>query len=221
MSKKLMNDLFKKKNTGFTLLETLIAIAILTLAIGAAFGVAQKSLSAAYTSKNQTSAAFLAAEGIELVRTVRDSVSLYNNIHPTDPKNWLQPFKDACNVDADILLTSACVFAIAPDSTGLFYDNFGTFADPSAIMTPSTPSMQNSQDYVSDKGFLLHLTNQYNVNYFTSGALAAGYPASIFYRTITISETVNGNKKEAVVTSSVKWLNQPAFVISETLTNWQ
>lgn len=75
---------------GFTLLETLIAIAIMTVAVGSAFGMAQKSLQTSYQIKNQTSAYFLAAEGLELVRNIRDNVALHNK-ETGDSLDWLSP----------------------------------------------------------------------------------------------------------------------------------
>jgi len=67
-----------QKNKGFTILEVMAAIFILTIGIGGAFLLVRQSLSAASINKNRLVAAYLAQEGIEIVRNIRDS-------------NWLNP----------------------------------------------------------------------------------------------------------------------------------
>lgn len=63
----------RQKNKGFTILEVMGAIFILTIGIGGAFLLVQQSLSAASINKNRLIAAYLAQEGIEIVRNIRDS----------------------------------------------------------------------------------------------------------------------------------------------------
>ena len=62
---------------GFTLLETLVAVAILTLAVSGPLYVANRALVAAQNSQSQLTASYLAQEGIEYVRTMRDHQYLY------------------------------------------------------------------------------------------------------------------------------------------------
>ncbi len=57
---------------GFTLIETMAAIALLMLAILPPMELASQSLTAAYYSRDQITASYLAQEGIEIVRAVRD-----------------------------------------------------------------------------------------------------------------------------------------------------
>ncbi len=59
--------------SGFTLIETLVAITVLTLAIIAPFGAIQRVMSASNISKNEIIAASLAQEALEYVRFVRDN----------------------------------------------------------------------------------------------------------------------------------------------------
>lgn len=66
-----MKRLFKAVR-GFTLIETLVAISLLTVAIVAPMSLASQSLSAAYYARDQITAYNLAQEGIEAVRAVRD-----------------------------------------------------------------------------------------------------------------------------------------------------
>ena len=61
------------ESKGFTLIETMVAISILMVAIVAPMSLAAQSLSAAYYARDQITAFYLAQEGIEVVRSVRDT----------------------------------------------------------------------------------------------------------------------------------------------------
>jgi prepilin-type N-terminal cleavage/methylation domain-containing protein len=67
------------KSHGFTLIETLVAVTILTLAVVGPLLAASRGLVAATTAKDQLTASFLAQEGIEYVRLIRDDQYLANN----------------------------------------------------------------------------------------------------------------------------------------------
>ena len=215
-----MKTYFQKTKKGFTLLETLVAIAILTMAIGAAFGVAQKSFFSANQAKNQTTAVFLASEGIELVRTVRDNVAFYN-ASQTTPINWLQPFIDTCPGFTSTDRT--CSFDINPRSTGMYIGTItriGKLMDPGAISSPPTGAKCADP---GNTGTALKKTNlSPEPDYYTS---TDGTIASIFSRKICISPTEiddgqGGKAKEAIVTVTITWLQQ-SFTLTDTLTNWQ
>lgn len=67
------NKIFQSKNKGFTLIEVLVAVFILTVAIFAIFNVIQ-NLSIYYkTASSRLTAAYLAQEGMELARNKRDT----------------------------------------------------------------------------------------------------------------------------------------------------
>lgn len=66
--------------TGFTLIETLVAISLLTVAIVAPMTLVAQSLSAAIHARDQITAYSLAQEGIEAVRAIRDNNILANAI---------------------------------------------------------------------------------------------------------------------------------------------
>lgn len=72
---------------GFTLIETLVAITLLTVAIVSPMSLVTKSLSTAYYARDQVTVFHLAQEAIEIVRRVRD-----NNI-----------LKNALGTDTDLL----------------------------------------------------------------------------------------------------------------------
>jgi len=75
-----MKHFFEKKlphrKQGFTLLETLIGITIVMIAVTATFGATQSGLQSAFESRDQITAFYLAQEGIEYIRNVRDTNGL-------------------------------------------------------------------------------------------------------------------------------------------------
>lgn len=93
---------------GFTLVETLIAVAVIALAIAGPFQIAQGVLKNAYNARDQMIAASLAQEAVEYIREVRDSNYLYNARYGAGSVNWLGGFdgtngpncyQNACVVD--------------------------------------------------------------------------------------------------------------------------
>jgi len=61
-----------KKNS-FTLLEVIIAITVLTIAVGGSFTLIQQTLTASSQNKLKLTAYYLAQEGLEIARNIRDS----------------------------------------------------------------------------------------------------------------------------------------------------
>ncbi|HEY4483324.1 MAG TPA: prepilin-type N-terminal cleavage/methylation domain-containing protein [Candidatus Paceibacterota bacterium] len=108
-----------KCEAGFTLLETLVAVAILMIAIGSAFGLAPQGLMGARFAKNQTIANYLAQDALETVHNIRDN-SMFFSPNPGDPYNWLSGFSECqggkwCTVDT-INNTVAPCLGITADS---------------------------------------------------------------------------------------------------------
>ncbi len=108
----------KSKNdtrNGFTLVETMVAISLLTVAIVAPMALTAQSLGSAYYARDQVTAYYLAQEAIESVRAIRDGQILCiakndcpagnNNLFGAIPNNT--PFRidvrtgaiHACNAD--------------------------------------------------------------------------------------------------------------------------
>lgn len=92
----------KTRTKGFTLVETLVSLAILTLAVTGAFSAAQSGISSSVFSKDQVIAFYLGGEGVEQIRNLRDENAL-------NSRNWLTGiassandpcyFSNACTVD--------------------------------------------------------------------------------------------------------------------------
>jgi prepilin-type N-terminal cleavage/methylation domain-containing protein len=62
-----------KKEKGFTFLEVMIAVFVLTVGIVAAYLASQAPIFYTQNSINRLTASFLAQEGIEIVRNIRDN----------------------------------------------------------------------------------------------------------------------------------------------------
>jgi len=82
-----MKYLMRKKK-GFTLVETLVAITILTIGIAGPMTVATNAMNAGALARDKISAFHFAQEGVEYVRYVRDSNIL-------DTAGWLR-YLDNC-----------------------------------------------------------------------------------------------------------------------------
>jgi prepilin-type N-terminal cleavage/methylation domain-containing protein len=68
-----MNYFLQKTKKGFTLIETMIAIFILTTVLAVSMGSIQLSLQTSNFSRDQITSFYLAEEAIEYVRAVRDT----------------------------------------------------------------------------------------------------------------------------------------------------
>ena len=96
-----------KNSYGFTLVETLIAVAILMVAIAGPLTIANQALTAALGARNAMIASNLAQDGMESIKNVKDNNVALN-------QTWTQGWGDAANC----ISTSPCaipdVFANLP-----------------------------------------------------------------------------------------------------------
>jgi len=65
------NNMFHRK--GFTLIEVILAISVLTIAVGGSFALIQQTLISAVLNQSELVASYLTQEGIEIVRNIRDN----------------------------------------------------------------------------------------------------------------------------------------------------
>jgi prepilin-type N-terminal cleavage/methylation domain-containing protein len=110
------NCKFKK---GFTLVEAMVSIAILSIALLGPFYAAQQSLTASNTAKDQLTASMLGQEAIEYVRSIRDGDYLYISSNPATTRTWMYGLDgnggtancftpNKCTVDPEQQLITAC-----------------------------------------------------------------------------------------------------------------
>jgi len=71
-----MKNYSPKNSAGFTLIETLVAIAILMIAIAGPLTVANQALTSALGSRNAMIATYLAQDGMESLKNIKDNKSL-------------------------------------------------------------------------------------------------------------------------------------------------
>ncbi len=81
---------------GFTLVETLVAILILTMALAGPIAIAEGDLHATLIAKDQITAYYLAQDAIEYVRSVRDSNNLSGN---SSNATWLTGLSSCINAN--------------------------------------------------------------------------------------------------------------------------
>lgn len=118
---------------GFTLIETMVAISILTIAIAAPLTLASQSLFSSIYAKDQTIAFYLAQEGLEIIREQRDTN--FMKIIDTRGGSWL----DGMHVESGLLVD-------APSNTIDVCDG-GTFES-----CFSTPLLYDGAFYTYDAG---------------------------------------------------------------------
>jgi len=75
------------KQAGFTVLESIVAIFILSLAISGAFSAVRQGLISTSMAKDEVKAFYLAQEAVEIVRNLRDNNRLANA--GGNPTSWL------------------------------------------------------------------------------------------------------------------------------------
>jgi prepilin-type N-terminal cleavage/methylation domain-containing protein len=103
---------------GFTVLESMVAIMVISLAIAGVFSAVQQSLSQSIVSKDEVKAFYLAQEAIEIIRNKRDENQLYKISNPATSNTWLYGISEAgadpcyfgkvCEVDAVDMSLSYC-----------------------------------------------------------------------------------------------------------------
>ena len=190
-----MTKNYQQNNKAFTLVETLVAISIFTVSILGLMSVLTSGISSTNYAKQKIIASYLAQEGIEYIRNIRDDYMLYGN-------NW-NNFRTKIN---------ECGNHGTNDKTCYFDDQSLDFSDPSMPMTKilidSCPN-----DLCPT---LLYDSNTGKYNYSSSG-VNSGFIRSIQAR------YPRGPDDEIKIISIVSW-NQGSgsynVTFSETLFNW-
>jgi type II secretory pathway pseudopilin PulG len=193
---------YKKSGAGFTLLETLVAITILTFAIVATFTAAQSGLSSAIESRNQVVGYYLAQEAVEYIRNVRDSDSLLNM---TSSTSWLAGIA-ATNADP-CYSGKICTVDVTASSGQLSSCNGG--AGPCANVAQDQ-TVSSSPTY-----------GMYGLTSSQPSAHSSWTPTS-FNRQIQIT-VIGANEAEIAVTVTWSKGSQPlqTYKLRESLFNWQ
>jgi len=134
---------------GFTLIETMIAVTILTIAIAGPLMTANRSIVAAQSARDQLTASYLAQEGIEHVRAIRDNnyLAAYYagglNISTTAWNNFLtasvnQCRSAECSLDPTLPIgygSSSSLYQCSGDNCKLYLLPNGVYATNRSVQT--------------------------------------------------------------------------------------
>ena len=183
---------------GFTLIEMLVAVFLLTVAISGPLTISSKGLTVALVAKDQTTAFYLAQDAVEYVRSVRDTNTLKG-------RSWLAGLDGSPNPDTPPDGVSGdCVSAAGTASC--YFDSLGNFVSGSA----------NFASCGGDCPKLLYNAPMYN---YTTGT------QTIFKRTVSITSPSNGAANEAVLRVTLSWSDiggvTRTITVTEDLFNWQ
>ncbi len=191
-----MRKNFIKNNKGFTLIETLIAISIFTMSILALLVVLSQSISNTNYAKQKVIASYLAQEGVEYIRNLRDTYVLFD---ATSPQAGWGAFNSKVAPSANTLCAGV---------TGCYFDDRNiNYADHMQPMTAITLTAcgANCPELLYDSA-----TGKYG---YASGANSG------FIRKINVTQVANQTK----ISSTVYW-NQGSgsynISFSENLFNW-
>jgi prepilin-type N-terminal cleavage/methylation domain-containing protein len=185
-----------RASRGFTILETLVAIAILLISIAGPLTIAEKSLVTAANSENQMIASYLAEDLMEYIENIRDNnLLLINNGSGT---SWLaikgENMLDICSTTGN---STACDFdtmqsAVSP-----------TITTCHAEAIKSALNGQNVCQLYLDPTPL----NASDGSSYYSSTQTSGAPATKFWRgfTVTPMSSNNATATSTLVTVTVEW----------------
>lgn len=114
------------KSAGFTLLEMLFAVIIFSFALVSLMGIASKGVIATATARDQLTAQYLAEEGIEVARNMRDS----NFLGYLSNTLWLNEIENCTKaLPCDIIYSSPPkLIPCGSDQCSILYENeFGIY----------------------------------------------------------------------------------------------
>lgn len=183
-----------KLQKGFTLVETMVAISILSLAVTGPLLIAQKGVGSAIYARDQITAFYLAQEAVEYIRNVRDS----NRISGVP---WLEQFTNgpsACKEDG---FGRRCQI----DS------QYSDFANSNAIQACSDSSNPDTDPNSPCPQMKIDSAN--NIYGYGSGG---NWAPTIFTRTISIDDRTKPNQ-EAEISVTISW-NTTLFAPQKTFT---
>lgn len=192
-----MKIFFKQKNKGFTVVETLVAIAILSLSITATFTAVQNGIRFSTNAKDQITAFYLAQQAVENIKNIRDNNVLFSLKELSlgnDPRSWLYGisevagdpcyFGKVCRIDSLMQTATSC----------------GT-----ASITNNPPNLCENMRQNSENGLY---------------GYDASWDSTRFKREIQLEDVVTNREVRVVVT--VSWTGNSGtqhFQVKETLLN--
>jgi prepilin-type N-terminal cleavage/methylation domain-containing protein len=211
----------KHSQKAFTLIETLVAISILTIALTGPLAVIAQALKSSYFARDQITAYYLAQEAIEYIRNQRDINGL-KGIDASTSESWL------ANIAVD-----------PTDPGNSLVNPYTASGESNSIKANLT---RTSTGYTltrcSSECPKLRINPTYSTDTPTSEVLYGDFNSStdsIFTREIIFSEPPPYNdpvdetrilpsEREVIITVRVKWQTpsgEASVSLREHLTNWQ
>ena len=213
----------KKENglpaqAGFTLIETMVAISLLMVALVAPMSLAAQSLTAAYYARNQITAFYLAQEGIEIVRSVRDA----NIIAIAGGNSGVNVFG---GIPYGTSSSTAPLFTVDSTQTQISYSPINECAQVSGGKYVCPPLQTNGSVYAYATGCEPTAPiGQYGTWATTDCGAEDGWTDTTFTRTVKAYLLNSSDPDEMRVTVTVTWqqgsYQTQAFSINEDLYQW-
>lgn len=188
--------------SGFTIIETLVAMAVLVLAVAAPLTLAERSLASVEAANSEITALYLAQEAMEFVRNLRDKNTFGNK------RSWLEGL-------------NACI--VSPGTTDMTNKKPCGVDPGTGTVTPCLNLTRQCllSQYAGDN--VLKNDPRYGIFGHSAGA---GWKKTDFERWVSITVAdERGGRKEAEVAVTVKWkagsLGERRVTVETTLLNWQ
>lgn len=172
-----------RTQSGFSLVETLVAITILLIIIVGPMTIISSASNSTSFASEQVIAFFLAQEGAELAQKARDDLVLKGFLPSTHPDYISNPwtnFSSQSGTFATCFTTNGCGLEIRDDAVG-------------SIATPITCTGTNCRLYYNSSGARSRYTHT-----------SSGNQQTAFTRKVTFT---NINSREIAVVSTVEWLS--------------
>ncbi|KXJ99090.1 MAG: hypothetical protein UZ19_OD1000512 [Parcubacteria bacterium OLB19] len=174
--------IYYNKQSGFSLVETLVAVSLLLIIIVGPMSISAKTAKSSSFASEQVQAFFLAQEGLELAQKARDDLRLQQQ--KGDITDAWDDFTKNSGTYQKCLTSFGC---------GLYWNS-----DGDALASP--------KDCTTSANCLMYRNNLSNPRaLFTHDGSSGGSPntQTVFTRKITFSDAVPG--REIKVTSTVTW----------------
>lgn len=192
---------------GFTLVETMVAVAILAVALVGPFVAIRTSLTASYIARDQLIASSLAQEGMEYIRSIRDNNYLNNR-----SGGWLDGITAYTSCYSSSLGVAPSGFCAVDPSRGDIHTD-----------SPNHSAMQHYSGAITSVPYLkLSETGLYNQQ-----PTSATNPDSRFRRGVQITalrnDPVTGSPIEVRVQVVVSWVaygQTHSVVVTDNLHDW-